>query len=291
MIEIEPLKGPLGARVHGVDPQRPLDDTELELLEEALLRHLAVVVDDVREDVDWLLHLGRRFGPLVPHILTQYHHPRTPEMSIITANMASAESRRTAKPAGSFWHSDLSYCRDPSDAIFLYATHVPRDGGDTLVANMQLAYEALPEDLARRIEGLTAIHRYGWGGKDAITEPDATRRAQYPDVEHPVVRVHARTGNRSLFVNPGYTVGITGWPREESDALLDEIYAHALRDEFQYRHRWAKGQLVGIDNRATLHCAIADYREPMRKLRMIVGCTERDRPGAGNLLDASAAPA
>ncbi len=100
-----------------------------------------------------------------------------------------------------------------------------------------------------------------------------------------MVRGHARTGRRSLFVNPGYTVRINGVPRDESDAILGELFAHSERPEFCYRHRWAVGQLVGIDNRATLHCAMADYREPMRKLRMIVGCTERDRPGAGNLLN------
>jgi len=189
------------------------------------------------------------------------------------------------KPAGSFWHSDLSYCRDPSDAIFLYATHVPCDGGDTCIANMQHAYQALPESMRKSVDGLTATHRYGWGGEGAITEPDAERRAQYPDVVHPVVRVHARTGQRSLFVNPGYTMCINGVSSDASAAILDELFAHSQRDEFCYRHRWATGQLVAIDNRATLHCAMADYRDPMRKLRMIVGCTERDTPGAGNLLN------
>lgn len=283
-IVVEPLDAPLGAAIAGVDARARLSDREFRIIEQALLDHLAIVLD-VPEDFEWLLDFGRRFGPLVPHILNQFHHPRTPEMSVISANMDSDESRTTAKPAGAFWHSDLSYCRDPSDAIFLYATHVPSDGGDTLIANMQRAYEALPSPLRSAIGGLTATHRYGWGGTGAITEPDPARRAQYPDVVHPVVRVHARTGQRSLFVNPGYTMCINGIPRDESDAMLDELFAHIARDEFCYRHRWAVGQLVGIDNRATLHCAMADYREPMRKLRMIVGCSERAAAGAGNLLD------
>jgi alpha-ketoglutarate-dependent taurine dioxygenase len=249
-----------------------------------LLEHL-VVAAALDEDVDWLLAFGRRFGPLVPHILTQFHHPKTPEMSVITANMDNAEARTTEKPAGAFWHSDLSYCRDPSDAIFLYATHVPCDGGDTLIADMRRAWEALPGELRKAVDGLTATHRYGWGGKGAITEPDAERRSQYPDVVHPVVRVHARTGRQSLFVNPGYTMCINEIPRDESDALLAELFAHIENPQFHYRHRWTTSQLVGIDNRATLHCAVADYREPMRKLRMIVGCTERETPGAGNLLN------
>ena len=283
-VTVEPLDAPLGARLRGVDTRRPLADADFAVIEAALLEHLAVVVDDVEENFDWLLAFGRRFGPLVPHILTQFHHPRTPEMSIITANMANAESRATAKPAGAFWHSDLSYCRDPSDAIFLYATHVPRDGGDTLVANMRLAYDTLPEKLRRRIEDLTATHRYGWGGQGAITAPDPERRAQYPDVVHPVVRVHPRTGKKSLFVNPGYTMCINGVSEAESDDILAALFAHIDREDLRYRHRWQIGQLVGIDNRATVHQAVADYREPMRKLRMIVGCTERASPGTGNLL-------
>lgn len=284
-VVVEPLDAPLGARLRGIGTGRSVTDEDFAVIEQALLDHLAVVIDDLDEDFEWLLAFGRRFGPLVPHILTQFHHPRTPEMSIITANMDRAESRRTAKPAGAFWHSDLSYCRDPSDAIFLYATHVPGDGGDTLIANMQAAYEALPKALRTRIEGLTATHRYGWGGAGAITAPDPERRAQYPDVVHPVVRVHARTGRRSLFVNPGYTMCINGVSKGESDEILSALFAHLDDERFCYRHRWQVGQLVGIDNRATLHQAVAEYREPMRKLRMIVGCTERNTPGAGNLLN------
>ena len=283
-IVVEPLDAPVGAVLSGVDGSKALSDRDFRAIEQALLDYLVVVIPDLEDDVDWLLNFGRRFGPLAPHILRRFHHPKTPEMSIISANMDSGKSRTTAKPAGAFWHSDLSYCRDPSDAIFLYATHVPCDGGDTCIANMQRAYEALPASLRKTIDDLTATHRYGWGGKGAITEPDPERRAQYPDVVHPVVRVHARTGRRSLFVNPGYTMCINGVSKDESAAILDELFAHSQRDEFCYRHRWSARQLVAIDNRATLHCAMADYREPMRKLRMIVGCTERGTADAGNLL-------
>lgn len=284
-VAVEPLHRPFGALLSGIDTRTGVSPRDFETIEQALLEHRVIVIAGLEEDVDWLLDFGRRFGPLTPHILTRFHHPKTPQMSIISANMHNTESRDTPKPAGAFWHSDLSYCRDPSDAIFLYATHVPSDGGDTLIADMQRAYQALPAELKKTVTGLTATHRYGWGGKGAITEPDPARRAQYPDVVHPVVREHARTGRKSLFVNPGYTMCINDVPTRESDAILDAIFKHIQREEFCYRHRWAVGQLVGIDNRSTLHCAVADYREPMRKLRMIVGCTERDAPGSGNLLN------
>lgn len=274
-IEVKPLDGPIGAEIRGIGSSRPLTDEEFRTIEQAMLDHVGIVINDLDDEFDWLIDLGRRFGPLKEHILSQFHHPRTPEMSIITANMGNQEARKTSKPAGAFWHSDLSYEKDPSDAIFLYATHVPNDGGDTLVANTCMAYDALPGETKKRIDGLTAIHRYGWNGSGAITEPDPERRAMYPDVEHPVVRIHARTGRKILYVNPGFTMCIKGMDRRESDALLAELFEHLLKPEFQYRHKWRPKQLVGLDNRASMHCAIGGYREPMRKLRMIVGCTER----------------
>ena len=278
VVQVKPLNGPVGAEISGIDTSRLLTEQEFQQIEQALLHHVGIVINDLEESFDWLIDFGRRFGPLKEHILTQYHHPKTPQMSIITANMGTTESRKTSKPAGAFWHSDLSYEKDPSDAIFLYATHVPGDGGDTLVANTCMAYAALPEKTKKRIEGLTAVHRYGWNGGGAITEPDPERRALYPDVEHPVVRTHARTGKKILYVNPGFTMCIKDMDRKESDELLTELFDHLLKPEFQYRHRWKRNQLVGLDNRASMHCAIAGYQEPMRKLRMIVGCTER--PGA-----------
>ncbi len=274
-IEVAPLSGPIGAEIVGIDASRLLTEQEFRQIEQALLDHVGIVINDLEDNFDWLIDFGRRFGPLKEHILTQYHHPKTPEMSVITANMDNTESRKTGKPAGAFWHSDLSYEKDPSDAIFLYATHVPGDGGDTLVANNCMAYEALPEKTKKRIEGLTAIHRYGWNGGGAITEPDPERRAQYPDVEHPVVRVHARTGRKILYVNPGFTMRIKDMDSRESDDLLAELFEHLLKPEFQYRHKWKKSQLVGLDNRASMHRAVDGYKQPMRKLRMIVGCTER----------------
>jgi len=274
-VEVVPLAGPVGAEIHGIDGKRLLTDAEFRQIEQALLDHVGIVINNLQENLDWLLDFGRRFGPLKQHILTQYHHPKTPEMSIITANMDNEESRTTSKPAGAFWHSDLSYEKDPSDAIFLYATHVPGDGGDTLVANMCLAYAALPGETKRRIEGLTAIHRYGWDGRGAITQPTPERRVMYPDVAHPVVRTHARTGKKILYVNPGFTMCIKNMGRSKSDDLLAELFEHALNPELHYRHKWRAGQLVGLDNRASMHCAVECYKEPMRKLRMIVGCTER----------------
>ncbi len=277
MIEAIPLKNEaFGAVINGVSTDRPLSSDDIERLKDLLAEHTAIVINDLDENPEWLLSLGRGFGPLQPHILDQYHHPVSSEMSIITANMDNEESRTTKKPAGAYWHSDLSYTSTPSDGIFLYASHVPTDGGDTMVANTQLAYDALPDSMKKRLDGLTAIHRYGYRGGAAITSLTEEQRRKTPDVEHAVVRSHPRTGKKILFVNPGFTMCIKGMDTDESDALLEELFAYQLRPEFRYTHKWTKRQLVVLDNRASMHCAVAGYKEPMRKLRMIIGCTDAD---------------
>lgn len=277
MIEVVPLKDEaFGAVVTGVTTDRPLTPDDIEQIKDALAIHTAVVIDDLDENPEWLLKLGRGFGPLQPHILDQYHHPLSSEMSIITANMDSGESRKTKKPAGAFWHSDLSYTATPSDAIFLYATHVPTDGGDTMVASTQLAYDTLSDDMKARIAGLKAIHRYGWNGGGAITPLTDEQRKKTPDVEHRMVRTHPRTGKKILYVDEGYTMAIAGMDRAEGDALLAELYAHQHNPAFLYQHKWKARQLVILDNRASMHCAVAGYKDPMRKLRMIVGCTDAE---------------
>lgn len=273
-IRVEPLGGPVGAVVHGLRPDRAPTDEEFATVEQAMFDHIAIVIPDLDEDVGWLRDLGRRFGPLVPHALDQYHHPETHEVSIIARNDGTTQSRTTGKPAGAFWHSDLSYDRAPSDAIFLYSQKVPSRGGDTEVCNMALAYERLPQATKDRIEGLTATHRWGWNTGGATPQMTPEQKAKHPDVVHPVVRRHPRSGRPVLYVNPGYTMRINEMEQAEGDALLAELYEHALQPEHRYRHKWSEKMLLGLDNRSSMHCAIDDYTEPRRMLRMIVGCTD-----------------
>ncbi|MGI9382385.1 MAG: TauD/TfdA dioxygenase family protein [Methyloligellaceae bacterium] len=274
-IKIEPLNGPIGARVLGLDSSKPLTDETFATVEQAMLDHLAIVVPELEENVTWLRDLGRRFGPLVPHVLDQYHHPETYEVSIIARHTGTAESRTTPIPAGAFWHTDLSYEENPSDAIFLYATQIPNTGGDTIAANMYLVYDSLPEKTKARIADLTATHRWGWNTGGGTPKLTPEQQATHPDVVHPVVRVHPRTERKALFVNPGYAMKINDVSEAESNELLGELFEHALNPDFHYRHTWALNTLFGLDNRASMHCAVNDYTEPRRMLRMIVGCTEK----------------
>lgn len=273
-IKVTPLDGPMGAEIEGLDSNRPLTDDDFRVIQEAMTEHIAIVARDLEENVGWLRDFGRRFGPLVPHVLNQYHHPETYEVSIIARNLDSPESRNTAKPAGAFWHSDLSYEKEPSDAIFLYSTQIPSRGGDTMVADMRAAYDGLPARTKARIDGLSATHRWGWNTEGATPTLTAEQQATHPDVVHPVVRKHPRNGRPILYINPGYTMRINELEQDESDELLAELFEHALDPTYQYRHTWERNMLLGLDNRSSMHLAVDDYTEPRRMLRMIVGNTE-----------------
>jgi len=274
-ISVTPLENDFGAVIEGVDAARPLTEAGFSVIRRALVDHIVFVIPDLPQEFSWMLDLCRRFGPLVPHILDQYHHPETSECSVISMNTGDAMARSTGRPAGSFWHSDLSYDANPSDAIFLYGVTIPSDGGDTEIADMRRAYETLPAATRRRIDGLTAIHRYGYNGGESVTTLNRAQSDAHPDVVHPVVRTHAVSGRKALYVSPGVTVRILGMEQAESDDLLAELFEHALKPAFRYRHKWRQGHLVGIDNRGSMHCAIADYKEPRTLFRFIVGCTEK----------------
>jgi taurine dioxygenase len=273
-VTVEPLDAPLGAEVKGVDLSATMDETTFSAVRRAMVDHLVVVISGLPGDFQPLLDFGRRFGTLVPHVLEQYHHPETSEVSIISTDPSTGAGRTTDMPAGAFWHSDLSYDANPSDVTMLYSVEVPDQGGDTLFANMVMAYENLPEATKQKIKGLQAVHRYGYQGGAAIVDLDKKQDARHPDVLHAIVRTHRESGRKALFVSPGVTVRIDGMDEDESRELLDELFENATRPEFIYRHKWQPGQLVACDNRATMHSATGGYDGKPRTLwRMIVGGT------------------
>lgn len=269
-ISITPLASGFGAAIAGDSIPTPLHDADYLAIHQAFLDHKVIALKGLEWDFETMLDFGRRFGRLVPHILDQYHHPKTSEVSIIAANTDDAASRSTSEPAGAYWHSDLSYDANPADAIMLYALMVPSLGGDTEFIDTVAAYDALPADTKIRIEGLSAVHRYGLRGGYAVVDLNDAQQAAHPDVVHPMVRTHRETAHKSLFVNPGFTANIVGMPAADSDKLLQELFDHLMDPQFRYRHTWEKGDLVCADNRSTMHRAIADYTEPRRMWRMIV---------------------
>ena len=265
-ISVTPLGESFGAEIGNVDLTARLDSATFAEIKQALIEKQVAVISGVPTDVKVLVDFGRHFGTFRPHILSQYHHPEAHEVAVNSNNPETGLARSTSRPAGSFWHTDLTYERRPCDVSFLYSVEVPDEGGDTRFANMVGAYEALPDALKERIDGLTAVHRYGGRAPTAsIVGLSEEQKAAHPDVEHPVVRHIPETGRKSLYVSPAYTVQIIGYSERDSDALLEELFGYALRPEFQYRHKWRDRQIVFFDNRTTMHSATPDYPEDAKR--------------------------
>jgi len=267
---IRRLSAALGAEVTGIDLRDPQRQENIRVLEQALGEHGILLFRGARIDPEQHIAFSRRFGELEAHVVSQFAHPEHPEIFVVS-NVIEDGQLKGAVYAGQYWHSDLSYTATPSMGSLLHCREMPEVGGDTLWANMYLAYETLSAPLQRFLGSLRAVHDYGHAYDTYFAHlkerPPLTaeQRAKVPPVEHPAVRTHPVTGRRALYVNPGFTTRFAGMTVEESRAILDYLFRHATRQEFLYRHKWRVDDLVFWDNRCTMHYALADYDFSVRR--------------------------
>lgn len=258
--EVRPFSAVVGAEIIGLDLSRPLNDADFARVHRAHLDYNVVVFRDQRITPQQQIDFSRRFGVLQIHVLKQFLLANHPEIFIIS-NIKENGQPIGLGDAGKFWHSDLSYKEFPSLGSMLYAQELPEEGGDTLFASQQLAYETLPTELRQAIEGKRAAHSYTARYADevfsGIRRPTLTaaQLAEVKAVVHPVVRTHPETGRKGLFVNENFTTHILDVPEDESRQILAELYVHSARPEFIYRHQWQDGDMVFWDNRALIHLA------------------------------------
>ena len=257
----------LGAEITGLDVSAtPKDNLIGEIRQELNEAGGLLVLRDQDLTPEQHVAFSRAFGPLfgeaeqLQDTVKPYLHPDFPQIYRVSNKVVDGTPQGRQR-AGTYWHSDVSFRKKPAMFSILYGIEVPPLGGDTVFTNMTLAYDALSNAMKELIAPLRAVHHFAgasnaaWSHEDVPEDDlDGTNVA-----EHPVVRVHAETGAKSLFVNPGNTSHLIGFSPEESTALLDFLYGHAIRPEFQYRHRWRPRDLVMWDNRCTLHYAISDY--------------------------------
>jgi Probable taurine catabolism dioxygenase len=252
-----PLHSGFGIEVLDVDISDPASDAMVDALIDALNTHSLILMRGQKLSNERHIEISRRFGPLMVHVLKQYLTTGLPEIYVLSNVIEDGKPLGNHKE-GWNWHSDLSYVAEPSLGSLLYAVEVPPEGADTLFASMHLAWEALPAATQDRIRHLKATHSYaGYYARAFADRAPLTdeQKERTPDVVHPLVRTHPVTGRLSLYVGQDIVKRIDGLPEEESDSLLAELNAHAVRDEFVYRHRWRQGDLVIWDNRCTMHKA------------------------------------
>ncbi len=183
-----------------------------------------------------------------------------------------AEIKRSANekatPFGGTWHSDWSFMKKPPSATLLHSKIIPPIGGNTLFANTEKSFAALPEDMKNRLRNLKVIHSakipYADDGFYALEKEERSMKI-LPSKEakatfsHPMVKIHPETNKECLFINPVYTINIEGFSEDESQQLLWELYEHMIQDKFVYEHVWNEDMLIMWDNRTVMHQATGGY--------------------------------
>ncbi|MEQ9326420.1 MAG: TauD/TfdA family dioxygenase [Rhodospirillales bacterium] len=251
------LSDAIGVEVTGVDFADPSEADFAALYAAWLDGQVLLARGQTLSDAD-LVAFSRRFGELdiaPPNENGQRHAGGFPEVFVVSNVIEKGEAIGSLGAGESVWHTDMNYLPAPPMASMLYCLETPAAGGKTGFMNMYAAFDALPDGLRRRVEGLQIKH-------DSTTNSAGYRRlgaAEVSDVTtspgqlHPIVRQHPETGRPALYLGRRLHAWIAGLPLAESEALLDELWAHAAKDEFTWHHSWRPGDILIWDNRCTMH--------------------------------------
>lgn len=265
-LTITPLHPALGAEVTGVDLSQPLDEPTRQMLSRALADHLALVLRDQSLTPAQYLEAASVFGPPMEQHYSQHNMPDFPMIGLIWHRNGQRPAER--------WHTDHTNRERPPAATMLYGVEIPSAGGGTSVASMRAAYLALPEDERRRLESLTSFNSLD--SDHADTRPEDREKYGAP-IEHPMVRTHPVHGSRAVYFHITKATHISGMTPEASRAYMGDLIDRMIGPDIVYHHVWRKGDVLVIDNRATMHRAHGDYdRSQSRVLWRII--VEGDRP-------------
>ena len=260
-LRLDPVAGHIGAEVSGVDLRRTLTTPQIEAIRAALHQYKVLFFNDQQIGHAEQIAFSRHFGDVTPS------HPYDDDAPAGFPEILAVDSRKYAERFGrrqysydNKWHTDVTALINPPAATILRAHIVPERGGDTQWTNLVAAYEGLSAPLKRLADELRAEHRFG--GRKLQWSDDssyAKKTRENPIVtEHPVVRVHPATGERALFVTPGFTARIVGVSPTQSDHLLDLFFEEVTKPAYTVRFRWQPGSVAFWDNRATAHLAPTD---------------------------------
>ena len=244
-----------------------LDDSGFAAIDEALLEHQMLAIRDQRLAPESFIAFARRFGPIDLHVLDRYWMPGHPEIYVISNIVENG--RPIGNPREGFgWHTDLNYFANPTAITLLYGIEVPPQGGETLFADTAKALAALPERRRAALRQMTARHSYQLLHASRPWLPPMTpaQIERTPDVRHPVVRRHPRTGREGLYLCDWSNVRLDLPDEAEARSVQEELLAHMIRPEFVQTHRWRAGDLVLWDNRTLIHTATEYDRERHRRL-------------------------
>lgn len=272
-IDVRPVAGALGAEVIGSDLSENLDDAAISAIRQALLDHLVIFFRDQDIGPAQQVAFAKRFGGLVEYPMVKGLDDRPEVIPVIKLPHEKVNF-------GGLWHSDTTYLDHPPMGAVLAAKTLPPFGGDTLFANMYLAYETLSDRMRDMLDGLTAINSSAKARVAQTREDRMKSSAKVSDdtelaAEHPVVRTHPETNRKALYVNCGHTVRFKDMTEEESRPLLDFLFAHQTRPEFTCRFRWKPGSVAFWDNRCAQHNPVNDYHGHKRVMHRVTIAGDR----------------
>jgi taurine dioxygenase len=265
-LTIRCLHPKIGAEVTGVDFSKPIDEPTRSALSTALAEHLALVFPDQTLTPEQYLAAANAFGPPMRQHYSQHNMPDFPDIGMI--------HHRDGQAPAEGWHTDHTNRERPPAATILYGVEVPTSGGATSVANMRAAYTALSEDEQRRLSGLQTVNSLDSDRTD-VREQDREKYSK--PIVHPMVRTHPVHGSRAVYFHRGKAIHIEGMTPEDSKAYMADLIDRMIKPEIVYSHAWRKGDMLVIDDRATMHRAHGDYDRSQARIlwRIIV---EGDRP-------------
>ena len=269
-IRVNPLGGALGAEISGIDLNEAISDEQLTEVRQVFGQYAVIFFRNQNLTPENEIRFAKRWG----EINTNRFFSSVEGYPQIALVVKEPDQKNNI---GGSWHTDHSYDIAPALGSMLFAHEVPVSGGDTVFASMYKAYDTLSDGLKSTLSNLRARHSsaHVFGAARAANGNDDTvGRIKNPEAAtqeaiHPVVISHPETGRKSLYVNPGFTLGFEGWSDEESKPLLEYLYAHAARPEFTCRFQWKAGSIAFWDNRATWHLAVNDYQGHRRMMHRI----------------------
>jgi taurine dioxygenase len=276
-IEVRPIAGALGAELGGID-LGTLDDETFGEIKAAWLEHLVIFFRNQNITPEQQITFAKRFGEI-------HHHPFMKHMDEYPEILEIIKEEGDTKAFGEVWHTDQMFNPKPANATILYAKETPDAGGDTLFANMYLAYETLSEPMKSLLAGVKTwnvgdrkklMHGDRMGiapdGRYIGNERMAAKVRDPGDLQteaaHPIVRTHPETGRKALYIS-NHTQTLQGFKNAEARPIIDFLRAHAVEPEFTCRFRWEVGSLAIWDNRCTQHRALNDYPGKRRRMHRI----------------------
>jgi taurine dioxygenase len=280
-MQITKLKEQIGAIVTGVDLAAPIDAATQKQLYDAVVQNVVLVIRGQKHLTPAQLQAaGELFGELMEDQNRRYLVDGFPLIGVLDNRHKDSKGQPAKMAGNATWHTDHTNQEQPPKFTMLYAVAVPEKGGETSVCNSRAAYEALPEDLKRKIEGMKTENTLISSARFKNANPDIVKdqlASTKPPTIHPLVRTHPDTGTKAVWFHKSKTETVTGLTPEETQEFLQDLTDKITQPQFCYAHQYQPGDLLIIDDRASLHKAgfAADPNQHRRLYRMLV---RGDRP-------------